>query len=73
MTCTIATRPWFYGRVAIRELPPDCILDCSAAGDAHDAVDHWVKHLNFNGPSWLIRRHLKSYGAWTTQELCARS
>jgi hypothetical protein len=70
MTCTIATRPWFDGRYAIRELPMDCVKQCSATGPVDDAVDYWVKSLQFDGPSWLIRQHLKGYGAWTEQQLC---
>jgi hypothetical protein len=62
---------WFNGRVAIKELPEDCISDCSQPGmDASDAVTYWVKRLQFDGPAWLIREHLKGYGAWESSELC---
>lgn len=62
--------PWFQGQWALQELPPEAIADCSARGAVDDAVAFWVNRLGFEGPSWLIRRHLKGYGAWSPAELC---
>jgi hypothetical protein len=61
---------WFRDRWGQCELPPACIRDCSAPGPADAAVEHWVERLQFDGPAWLIRRHLRGYGAWTTADLC---
>lgn len=61
---------WFHGAVAQWELPPDCITECSARGAVDAALEHWVERLAFEGPPWLMRRHLKGYGAWSTAELC---
>ena len=61
---------WFSGDINQRQLPPECIADCSAGGPVDDAVAYWIDRLQFDGPSWLIRRHLRSYGAWSRRELC---
>jgi len=61
---------WFNDRTAIAAPPIDCILDCSARGPVDDAVKYWVHHLQFDGPAWLIREHLRGYGAWDRSQLC---
>lgn len=61
---------WFNGPWATKDLPADCITECSAPGPADDAVAYWIKELAFDGPAWLIRRHLKGYGAWDAADLC---
>lgn len=65
---------WFTSGPNIREsnrqLPPECIADCSGQGPVDQAVEYWVNRLDFDGPSWLFREYLKAYGAWDTSELC---
>jgi hypothetical protein len=61
---------WFSGRSAISRLPQECIDDCSAQGSVDDAVAYWVKRLNLDAPSWLLREHLKQYGCWDRAQLC---
>ena len=61
---------WFDGRWSIAELPVDCVQDCSGSGSADDAVEYWVKRLKFEAPPWLLRDHLKGYGAWDSAQLC---
>ena len=61
---------WFHGPHSQCELPPGCITACSASGPVDDAVDFWLDRLNFDGPAWLIRQHLKGYGAWSPADLC---
>ena len=61
---------WFHGAWGQCELPPACIADCSASGAVDDAVSAWCERLAFDGPAWLIRRHLKGYGVWSRPELC---
>lgn len=61
---------WFEGRQAIKAPPIDCVLDCSAQGPVDNAVEFWVRKLGFGGPAWLIRQHLRGYGAWDRRELC---
>ena len=61
---------WFKGTWAQCELPPACIRDCSSSGAVDDAVEFWVRRLDFDGPPWLMRRHLRGYGAWTAADLC---
>jgi hypothetical protein len=63
-------RHWFSGRSAISRLPQECIDDCSSSGRVDEAVKYWVNRLNFDAPSWLLREHLKQYGAWDKSELC---
>ena len=57
------------GRESTRQLPPECIADCSGSGDQTDNVKHWVERLNFDGPLELFKEHLKEYGAWDDEQL----
>jgi hypothetical protein len=61
---------WFHDRDAIKSPPAECVADCSAQGSVDDAVEYWVSELVFDGPAWLIREHLRGYGAWDRRELC---
>lgn len=61
---------WFHGRESMRQLPLECICDCSGSGDRDEDVGRWVDRLNFDGPAWLFREYLKGFGAWSTAELC---
>lgn len=62
---------WFTDRFANKLPPLEAILDCSAPGQpADEPVAYWIKRLQFDGPAWLIRQHLRGYGAWNTAELC---
>jgi len=57
------------GREACRQLPAECIADCSGSGSVDEAVSYWSKRLQFDGPAWLFREHLKGYGCWDAAEL----
>ena len=61
---------WFDGRNARRQLPLECICDCSGSGDRDDDVGAWVDRLEFDGPAWLFREYLKGFGAWDAADLC---
>ena len=61
---------WFDGRNARRQLPLECICDCSGAGDRDDDVGRWVDRLEFDGPAWLFRDYLKGFGCWDASDLC---
>ena len=61
---------WFDGRNARRQLPLECICDCSGAGDRGDDVSAWVDRLEFDGPAWLFRDYLKGFGCWDAADLC---
>jgi hypothetical protein len=61
---------WFDGRNARRQLPLECIADCSGAGDRDDDVGRWVDRLDFDGPAWLFRDYLKGFGCWDAADLC---
>ena len=52
-----------------RQLPAECVADCSGPGPADDAVSFWVDRLGFDGPAWLFRSHLSEYGAWDAADL----
>tara|TARA_Y100001963_G_scaffold3816_1_gene5027 strand:- start:326 stop:610 length:285 start_codon:yes stop_codon:yes gene_type:complete len=60
---------WFKDRESTRQLPPECIADCSGSGDATEAVAYWVKHLEFDGPKDLFKEYLEGYGAWDDEQL----
>jgi hypothetical protein len=61
---------WFDGREAIQTLPPLCVKQCSASGSVDDAVDRWVRTLQFDAPPWHLRRYLADFGCWDNKELC---
>lgn len=61
---------WFDGRDSRRQLPAECICDCSGPGPADDAVAFWLNRLNFDGPAWLFREYLAGFGCWDAAELC---
>ena len=61
---------WFRGPWSEGELPPECVADCSSSGPVDDAVEFWVCRLEFDWPPWLMRLHLRGYGAWSTADLC---
>ncbi len=61
---------WFHGRNSLRQLPLECICDCSGSGDRTGDVAAWVRRLNFDGPAWLFREYLRELGAWDSAELC---
>ena len=73
---TTKTTPiiWFdmnhlNGRESTRQLPPECIADCSGPGDRYVNVKRWVERLNFDGPVELFKEYLDGYGAWDDEEL----
>ena len=37
---------WFDGRESTRQLPAECIADCSGSGDQTNNVVAWVEKLN---------------------------
>jgi hypothetical protein len=55
--------------LSIEELPQECIDDCSASGAVDDALDFWVKKLDFTVNQENARKCLKGYGAWDSDEL----
>ena len=65
------TKPiiWFEGRESTRQLPPECIADCSGSGEQTNNVKGWVEHLNFDGPVELFKEHLEQYGCWDDEQL----
>jgi len=61
---------WFDGRNSRRQLPLECIADCSAQGSVDDAVAFWLDRLSFDGPAWLFREYLREFGCWDASQLC---
>jgi len=61
---------WFEGRDSRRQLPAECIADCSGQGRADENVAYWLERLEFDGPAWLFREYLSGFGAWESAELC---
>lgn len=60
---------WFHGRASLRQLPLECVCDCSGAGDRQEDVSAWVDRLEFDGPAWLFREYLRGFGAWDASDL----
>ncbi len=57
-----------YGWLASGQFPADCITECSASGDVSEAVEYWVRNLEFNPPRDLAIRYLREFGAWDDLE-----
>mgnify|MGYP001434852224 FL=1 len=68
---TTKTTPiiWFKDRESTRQLPPECIADCSGSGDRYDNVKRWVERLNFDGPVDQFKEYLDGFGCWDDEEL----
>ena len=60
---------WFNNRESIRQLPGECIADCSGSGDATESVQFWVNRLEFDGPKDLFKEYLDGFGAWDDEQL----
>lgn len=57
---------WFdqYGNLT-REIPQECIADCSSSGDVTESVKQWVLDLEFSVTSLdQARKYLQEFGAW---------
>lgn len=55
--------------LGIRDLPEQCITDCSASGDVAGAVEHWQRSLPFNVEPEVARECLARTGGWDRDEL----
>ena len=51
---------WFDGRESTRQLPAECIADCSGSGDQTNNVEAWVERLDFDGPVELLKDHYEN-------------
>ena len=69
MTTETKSIIWFKGRESTRQLPPECIAECSASGDQYDTVAWWVEKLNFDGPVDQFKEYLDGFGNWDDEEL----
>ena len=65
---------WFdekYGFLQ-KDIPEECVVDCSGPGRKDDAVAYWVDELKFYIPQPLIEKaknYLREFGAWEEDEL----
>ena len=57
-------------RESLRQLPAECVADCSGAGSKDSAVAYWLERLQFDAPAFWLRSYLKEFGAWDAGELC---
>ena len=53
----------------IEDFPEEAIRDCSASGNVDDAVEYWIKKLDFRPDSDAARKRLREYGAWDDDDL----
>lgn len=52
------------------QLPGECIIDCSHAGQCDQDVAHWIGKLDLSDlDPEKIRLELSEYGAWDRDEL----
>ena len=69
-----STSDWFdekYGWLQ-KDIPEECVMDCSGPGRKDDAVAYWVDELKFYIPQPLIEKaknYLREFGAWEEDEL----
>ncbi len=68
---TTKTKPiiWFNERESTRELPSECVAECSGSGDQYDTVKFWVEKLNFDGSVDQFKEYLDGYGCWDNEQL----
>jgi len=61
---------WFdqYGQL-VRDLPADCVADCTMPGPCDALVNDWADMLRFNVPRKMAINYLKEFGAWSEFEL----
>lgn len=62
---------WFDGRGnLIKDIPAECIRECSGSGDVTESVKFWVVKLGFDvSPALNIaRKYLDEFGAWEDLE-----
>ena len=65
---------WFDSRgYLLGTLPEDCIGDCSHAGACDADVEYWRRRLDFTVPRDRAIAYLREFGAWTAEELAART
>ena len=71
-TPNTVSAPWFdeHGWI-LREIPPECVSDCTGPGPADDAVAYWRAQLGFDVPLDLAIAWLREFGAWSLEELQA--
>ena len=69
------TKPaWFNSHgYLLGTLPADCIADCAHSGPCDDDVRHWRQRLDFQVPRERATAYLREFGAWTAEELAAKS
>ncbi len=54
---------WFNNHGDMKKnLPMDCILECSSGGSVDDSVDYWVNKLNFHAPTEKGLSYVREYG-----------
>ena len=58
----------FHGRI-----PKEAVEDCSRPGPADSSVAYWQEKLKFNVPRAKAISYLGEFGAWTREELEAKS
>ena len=70
---TTETKPiiWFdeSRRESTRELPAECVAECSSSGDQYDTGKFWAEKLNFDGPVDQFKEYLDGFGSWDDEQL----
>ena len=58
-----------YDCLGPRELPRECIAECSASGDVTAAIEYWVDRLDLTVDTHAAIDYLVEFGAWEIEEL----
>lgn len=55
--------------LSIKQLPWECVANCSHGGSCDEDVAYWRERLGFTVDRERAIRCLEGYGAWTCEEL----
>lgn len=61
-----------YGNLK-RDIPMECVEDCSHSGECYEDCFLWVRKLKFQVQRKIAIQYLKETGAWEQEELEAMS
>jgi hypothetical protein len=54
----------------VLEIPEEAVLACSCPGSNDSAVAYWVSKIEWpKGCDEVLRKYLKEFGAWTSEQL----
>lgn len=65
---------WFHENGESKgSIPTKCVEECSHSGSCDADVERWVAKMKFVVPREKAVKYLKEFGAWSEEELNAKS